>query len=84
MIGETPKNPLLPCAGHTLDEVEALARLRAYLPEIVIMLEHGVFEFKGGHAELHRDAEGTLQFIDIKERSYRRKLSTPPKPPIGV
>ena len=44
-------------------DIQAFQKFQHIYPELVIMLEAGVFDFKGGSVIIHRDADGKLQLI---------------------
>jgi len=48
------------------EEMATLRRLNAYMPDISVMIESGVFDFKRGRALLHRDGEGRMRRIEIE------------------
>ena len=45
--------------------------IRPHLDEIMVMFEAGVFDFKNGYAEIHRDNEGKLREIKVIERRWK-------------
>lgn len=47
------------------EEYVVLQCVRKNLPDILLMLDHGVFDFKRGRAILHRDNEGELRKIEM-------------------
>lgn len=52
---------------------ELLEDLRAYAyGDLDAMLRAGVFSFKNGHAEIHRDNNGKLSGIKIIQWTYRK------------
>lgn len=51
----------------TLEEL----RTNAY-GDLDTMLKAGVFNFKNGMAELHRDQEGKLRSVNIKQWTYKK------------
>jgi hypothetical protein len=56
----------------------ALAKLRRALPDIEVMLDAGVFDFKDGNITIHRDHTGKLMLITSNKAEYRAsKISTP-------
>ena len=64
MIG-TAKSPII---IELISQEEVLRRIA---PDIVILLEAGVFDFKGGSVTIHRDGEGHLQLIVPNWPVYR-------------
>lgn len=62
--------------GTAMIEVngEQLAMIRlfqAHYEDIAVMLDSGVFDFKNGHAVLHRDQDGSLRKIDLNLTRFR-------------
>ena len=45
-------------------------RANAY-GDLDIMMKSGIFNFRNGMAELHRDNEGKLRSVSIKEITYK-------------
>ena len=61
----------------TAEELNALEAYRRIFPDISIMLEAGVFDFRGGSVIIHRDGDGKLQLIVPNWPVYRApRLST--------
>lgn len=48
------------------EEYVVLQRVRKNLPDILLMLDHGVFDFKRGRAIIHRDDAGQLRKIELE------------------
>jgi len=56
----------------TSDNRELLEDLRTYAyGDLDTMLKAGVFSFKNGHAEIHRDKHGKLRGIKINQWTYK-------------
>ena len=48
------------------EEVETFYRLKPVFEDLIVMIDHGVFDFKRGRAILHRDDDGQLRKIMIE------------------
>ena len=59
----------------TESDIQAFRRFQHIFPELVIMLDAGVFEFKGGSVIIHRDADGKLALIVPNWPVYRATRS---------
>ena len=46
-------------------------RANAY-SDLTALMEAGVFNFKNGVAELHRDSEGKLRSVSVKQFTFRK------------
>ena len=71
MTGETIRGTTSIQVTLTHIELSTLHRLQVYIPEIVKMIENGVFEFTNGQAVISRDHEGKLRKIEINQVRYR-------------
>lgn len=75
MIGVIIKQPI-PSNGTTTleisrEELAAIMHLQKHYAEIATMIESGVFDFKNGHAIIHRDSDGKMRKIDINLTRFR-------------
>ena len=52
-------------------DLSALRTIQGSWGDIAILVNSGVFNFKNGVAELHRDNEGKLRQVNINERKYK-------------
>lgn len=61
--------------GTIVIEVDPITPIEteAYRQKILTLIANGIFNIKNGKAELHFDAEGTLQQIVINVVKYRRR-----------
>lgn len=48
------------------EELLALEKLKPILPDIRIMVDFGVFDFRSGRALIHRDGDGALRKIEVE------------------
>lgn len=75
MIGVIIKKPIdrhgTSSIELTNEELAIILQLRDHYADIVTMREAGVFDFKNGHAIIHRDHEGKLRKIDVNLTLYR-------------
>lgn len=53
------------------EELVAFRQFQRILPDVTVMLEAGVFDFKAGSVIIHRDANGSLQLIVPNWPVYR-------------
>ena len=53
------------------DEFSMLSKLQSHWQDLAILLQSGVFEFKNGMAEIHRDADGKIREINTKIKRFR-------------
>ena len=60
------------------DEYIILHRLRVNLPDILVMLDHGVFDFKRGRALIHRDDAGQLRKIEVELIKWSKYVISAP------
>jgi len=57
----------------TKEETEQFELFRKFQTDFMIMLNAGLFEFKNGMYEIHRDSNGVLQDIVSKLKPFTRK-----------
>ena len=51
-------------------EAELFKKFRQHQDDIEVLIEYGVFDFKGGQAIIHRDKDGQVRRIEIKKITY--------------
>jgi len=57
----------------TKEEIELFKLFRKFQTDFMIMLYAGLFDFKNGMYEIHRDQNGVLQDIVSKLKPFTRK-----------
>ena len=70
MTGGIPKKTLIML---TNEEFLLFKRLEEVFPDLAVMLDQGVFNFRNGKAIIHRDDKGVLMGIDFDVKTWRRK-----------
>lgn len=55
----------------SITDLRALRDMPISWQDVVILANAGVFSFKNGIAELHRDGEGRLREVKVAERRYK-------------
>ena len=64
-------SPLIPISSVknlvylTDNEIRELEQIQTIMPDIAIMRNNGVFNFKRGRAILHRDNDGQLRKVEV-------------------
>ena len=53
-------------------ELATLSRLQGYMPEILKLVENGVFDVSNGQVTLHKDTNGKIRRIDIHVTKYNK------------
>ena len=56
----------------TGDQMLAFHRIQRILPDIQLMIDEGVFDFKRGRAIIHRDDNGILRKIDLEVTKWSK------------
>ena len=56
----------------TGDQMLAFHRIQRILPDIQLMIDEGVFDFKRGRAIIHRDDNGILRRIDLEVTKWSK------------
>ena len=70
MIGATTSTVIK--VNISVDELQAFRQFQRILPDVTTMLEHKVFDFRGGSVVIHRDADGKLALIVPNWPTYRK------------
>ena len=47
------------------DDVVAFNKIREVMPDVAVMIDAGVFDFRSGSMVIHRDLSGKLQKIEV-------------------
>lgn len=58
--------------NFTSMELATLSRLQGYMPEILKLVENGVFDVSNGQVTLHKDTNGKIRRIDIHVTKYNK------------
>jgi len=48
------------------EEMNMLQKIRAVVPDVLVMIDNGVFDFKRGVSHIHRDDAGQLRKIVVE------------------
>lgn len=76
MIGVIIQKKQIPVSGTTTieilnEELAAIMQLQKHYTDIAVLIESGVFDFKNGHAIIHRDHEGKLRKVDLNLTRFK-------------
>jgi hypothetical protein len=70
MIGEIVKMGTATVIISKFD-IKVIQEMKRISPDVNIMLEAGVFDFKNGKVIIHRDQDGKLRKIDLEITKFR-------------
>ena len=56
----------------TNEDAELFKRFREFQDDFIALLQSSFFTFKNGQAIIHRDQEGKLRIIEIKEIKWKK------------
>ena len=66
MIGATNGSVQIIKIEIASNDILAFRQVKAYWPDIQILVASGVFDFRGGKAIIHRDKDGKLRKVDLE------------------
>ena len=51
-------------------ELGTLQRMQKHLPEVVKLMDGGVFDLKNGQATIHKDSNGKVRRVELREVTF--------------